>query len=53
MVASSFCPRCHSKHVVRRKRLFRCLDYNLEAHRDAVGSVNIGVAQGFVTGEHI
>ncbi|GBE54200.1 putative transposase [archaeon BMS3Bbin15] len=43
---SSVCPRCQSKHMVKRKRLFKCLDCKLEAHRDAVGSVNIGLAQG-------
>ncbi len=43
---SSLCPRCHSKHVMKRKRLFKCLDCKLEAHRDAVGSINIGLAQG-------
>ncbi len=43
---SSQCPRCGSKHIVRKGRLFRCLDCGLEAHRDAVGCVNIGLAQG-------
>ncbi len=43
---SSVCPRCHSKHVMKRKRLFKCLDCKLEAHRDAVGSINIGLTQG-------
>jgi len=40
---SSECPRCGSKHVVRRGRLFKCLSCGLEAHRDAVGCVNIGL----------
>ena len=31
---------------MKRKRLFKCLDCKLEAHRDAVGSINIGLAQG-------
>jgi len=44
--SSSECPRCHSKRIVRRGRLFKCLDCKLEAHRDAVGCVNIGLAQG-------
>ncbi|MGQ9721697.1 MAG: zinc ribbon domain-containing protein [Candidatus Jordarchaeum sp.] len=44
--ASSQCPRCGSKHMVRKGRLFRCLNCGLEAHRDAVGCVNIGLAQG-------
>ena len=43
---SSVCPRCGSKNAVKRKRLFRCLDCGLEAHRDAVGCVNIRLAQG-------
>ncbi|MHA1685503.1 MAG: transposase [Candidatus Heimdallarchaeaceae archaeon] len=43
---SSICPRCHSTHILKRKRLFKCLDCGLEAHRDAVGSVNIGLAHG-------
>jgi len=41
----SVCPRCHSKHVIKRKRLFKCLDCKIEAHRDAV-VINIGLAQG-------
>jgi putative transposase len=46
---SSTCPRCSSKKIVRHKRLFRCKECKLEAHRDAVGCVNIGnirLAQG-------
>jgi len=43
---SSECPRCHSKRIVKRGRLFKCVDCSLEAHRDAVGGVNIGLAQG-------
>jgi putative transposase len=41
---SSECPRCVSKRVTRSKRMFRCRDCGLEAHRDAVGCVNIGLA---------
>ncbi|RLG55540.1 MAG: hypothetical protein DRN95_07755 [Candidatus Hydrothermarchaeota archaeon] len=37
------CPRCGSKNVEKRKRLFKCLSCGLEAHRD-VGCVNIGLA---------
>ncbi|MHA1686424.1 MAG: hypothetical protein ACTSYD_08445 [Candidatus Heimdallarchaeaceae archaeon] len=33
-------------YTMKRKRLFKCLDCGLEVHRDAVGSVNIGLAQG-------
>lgn len=43
---SSECPRCGSERIVKRGRLFKCVDCSLEAHRDAVGSVNIGLAQG-------
>lgn len=41
---SSQCPKCGSKEAVKRGRLFKCKDCGLEAHRDAVGSVNIGLA---------
>jgi len=27
---SSVCPSCHSMNVLKRKRLFKCLDYKLE-----------------------
>mgnify|MGYP000049958955 CR=1 FL=1 len=52
---SSVCPRCGSERSYRRGRLFRCLDCGLEAHRDAVGVLNMatlhggGVAIGVVT----
>jgi len=46
--ASSKCPVCGSGHVVKRGRLFKCMECEIEAHRDAVGSVNIGLAQGEV-----
>jgi len=39
---SSTCPRCGSNKVVRRGRLFKCLNCGLEAHRDAVGVMNMG-----------
>lgn len=45
---SNKCPRCGSGRIVKRGRLFKCVDCRLEAHRDAVGSVNIGLAQGDV-----
>lgn len=38
---SSRCIRCGSRNVMRRGRLFRCLDCKLEAHRDVVGVINI------------
>ena len=50
---SSRCPRCGSVKVYKHKRLFKCLNCGLEAHRDAVGCVNIGVAQGNNLGELI
>ena len=43
---SSICPRCGSDRTVKRGRLFRCLSCGVEAHRDAVGVLNIGLAQG-------
>jgi len=46
--SSSECPICGSKRIVKRGRLFKCMDCKIEAHRDAVGSVNIGLAQGEV-----
>jgi len=46
--SSGKCPRCGSHRIVKRGRLFKCLGCKLEAHRDAVGSVNIGLAQGEV-----
>jgi putative transposase len=45
---SSICPRCGSGRITRRGRLFRCQLCGLEAHRDAVGAFNIGLAQGAV-----
>lgn len=38
---SSKCPKCGSNHICRRKRLFKCVDCSLEAHRDVVGVLNI------------
>ncbi|MFX1518330.1 MAG: RNA-guided endonuclease InsQ/TnpB family protein [Promethearchaeota archaeon] len=43
---SSVCPRCGATRAVRKGRLFKCLRCRLEAHRDAVGCINIGLAQG-------
>ncbi|MBS7627562.1 transposase [Candidatus Bathyarchaeota archaeon] len=43
---SSICPRCHSKNTVARRRLFKCLSCGLEAHRDAVGVLNIARLNG-------
>ncbi|MHA1469383.1 MAG: transposase, partial [Candidatus Asgardarchaeia archaeon] len=38
---SSVCPRCGSTNAYRHKRLFKCLNCGLEAHRDVVGALNI------------
>jgi len=43
---SSICPGCGSNKTVKQGRLFRCLNCGVEAHRDAVGVLNIGLAQG-------
>ncbi len=43
---SSKCPRCDTRRVIRSGRLFKCRDCGLEAHRDTVGAVNIGVVFG-------
>ncbi|MBS7618050.1 transposase [Candidatus Bathyarchaeota archaeon] len=43
---SSTCPRCRSKNTTARGRLFRCLSCGLEAHRDAVGVLNIARLNG-------
>ncbi|MGQ4834263.1 MAG: RNA-guided endonuclease InsQ/TnpB family protein [Candidatus Asgardarchaeia archaeon] len=38
---SSKCIRCGSTNIVRKGRLFVCLDCGLQAHRDTVGVINI------------
>jgi putative transposase len=43
---SQTCPRCHSRHSLRVLCGFRCLDCGLEAHRDAVGVLNIAARCG-------
>jgi putative transposase len=43
---SQTCPRCRSRHSQRLLRGFRCLDCGLEAHRDAVGVVNMAARCG-------
>jgi putative transposase len=43
---SQTCPRCGSRHSLRVLRGFRCLDCGLEAHRDAVGVLNIAARCG-------
>jgi IS605 OrfB family transposase len=42
---SSKCPRCNSENNMQSGRLFKCLSCGLEAHRDAVGVLNIGSRQ--------
>jgi putative transposase len=42
---SSKCPRCNSENTMQSGRLFKCLGCGLEAHRDAVGVLNIGSRQ--------
>jgi len=39
---SSKCPSCRSENITTKGRLFKCLNCRLEAHRDAVGVLNIG-----------
>ena len=43
---SQTCPRCRSRHSERVLRGFRCLDCGLEAHRDAVGVLNMAARCG-------
>ncbi len=43
---SSKCVRCGSENIERKGRLFKCLNCGLEANRDAIGVVNIGLTQG-------
>jgi len=42
---SSRCIRCSSENVERKGRLFKCLDCGLEAHRDAIGALNMANLQ--------
>ncbi|MGB9024031.1 MAG: transposase [Candidatus Bathyarchaeia archaeon] len=43
---SQTCPRCGSRHSLHVLRRFHCLDCGLEAHRDAVGVLNIAARCG-------
>jgi putative transposase len=43
---SQACPRCGSKSTERILRRFKCLGCGLEAHRDAVGVVNMAARCG-------
>ena len=38
---SSICIRCNSSYIIKRGRLFRCLNCRLDAHRDVIGALNI------------
>jgi putative transposase len=42
---SSRCVRCRSENIERKGRLFRCLECGLEAHRDAIGVLNMANLQ--------
>jgi putative transposase len=42
---SSRCIRCSSENIERKGRLFKCLDCGLEAHRDAIGVLNMANLQ--------
>jgi len=44
--SSSRCPWCNSRKIVRWGRLFKCCSCKREAHRDVVGSLNIGLVHG-------
>ena len=43
---SQICPRCGSRNTVRILPDLKCLDCGLEAHRDAVGVVNMAARCG-------
>jgi len=43
---SSRCIRCSSENIERKGRLFRCLECGLEAHRDAIGVLNMANLYG-------
>lgn len=43
---SSACPICRSRNAASKGRLFKCLSCGLEAHRDAVGVLNIALLCG-------
>ncbi|MEM2352543.1 MAG: transposase, partial [Thermoproteota archaeon] len=43
---SSVCPTCRSRNTASKGRLFKCLSCGLEAHRDAVGVLNIARLHG-------
>jgi len=38
---STICPKCRLGHTYKHKKLFKCLKCGLEAHRDAVGVINM------------
>jgi len=39
--SSTICPKCRSDQTYRHERLFKCLNCGFEAHRDAVGVINM------------
>ncbi|MDP6493925.1 MAG: transposase, partial [Dehalococcoidia bacterium] len=43
---SSVCPWCGGTSLTKRGRLLKCGTCGIEAHRDTVGAINIGVVFG-------
>ncbi len=43
---SSRCIRCRSENIERKGRLFKCLECGMEAHRDAIGVLNMANLYG-------
>jgi len=43
---SSRCVRCNSENFERKGRLFKCLECGMEAHRDAIGVLNMANLYG-------
>lgn len=48
---SSRCPWCGSTDYTRGGRLFKCYGCGVEAHRDVVGTLNIGLVHGLREGD--
>ena len=46
--SSNRCPRCGSSNVALRKRMLRCRDCSLEAHRDSAACINALISIGAV-----
>ncbi|MGB9660249.1 MAG: zinc ribbon domain-containing protein [Nitrososphaerales archaeon] len=43
---SSTCPYCGSEDIATKGRFLECLNCGLEANKDTIGVLNIGLAQG-------